>query len=141
MIVSTEDAAKQFRMEVLRLGRRIREDRVTDVIGDAQFDVLTHLHDDGPATPGELARLEGVSPPAMNKTVNALEAAGFVHRAGDPADGRRIRVEVTPVGHALIEDTRRHRNAKMRAEFDELSREDRAALRRVTALMSQMLRQ
>jgi DNA-binding MarR family transcriptional regulator len=127
-------------MEVLRLGRRIREDRVTDIIGDAQFDVLTHLHDDGSATPGELALLEGVSPPAMNRTVNTLEAAGFVHRVGDAADRRRIQVEVTPAGHALIEDTRRHRNARMRAEFAALSREDRAALHRVTALMSNMLR-
>lgn len=140
MVVSIEDAAKQFRMEVLRLGRRIREDRVTDVIGDAQFDVLTHLHDDGSATPGELALLEGVSPPAMNRTVNVLEAAGFVRRVGDPADGRRIRIEVTAAGHDLIEDTRRHRNARMRAEFAALSRDDRAALQRVTELMSQMLR-
>ncbi|MBX3078221.1 MAG: MarR family transcriptional regulator [Cryobacterium sp.] len=127
-------------MEVLRLARRIAEDRVTDIIGVPQFEVLTHLHDRGSTTPGELARLESVTPPAVNRTVNALEAAGFVQRVGDPDDGRRIIVEVTDAGHALIEETRRKRNARMHTEFAGLSRDDRAALRRVTKLMSEMLR-
>ena len=140
MTVSIEDAARQFRMEVLRLARRIGEDRAADAIGIAQFEVLTHLHDRGSTTPGELARLESVTPPAINRTVNALEAAGLVRRVGDPDDGRRIIVEVTDDGHTLIEETRRQRNARMRAEFARLSREDRAAFRRVTELMAEMLR-
>jgi DNA-binding MarR family transcriptional regulator len=127
-------------MEVLRLARRIGEVRITEVVSDTQFDVLTHLHDRGSATPSDLARMESVTPPAINRTVNALEAAGLVRRVGDPHDGRRIIVEVTDDGHALIEATRSRRNARMRAEFAQLPPADRAALARVAELMSGMLR-
>jgi len=140
MNVPTEDAAKQFRMEVLRLARRIRDDRVTDSVSDPQLDILTHLHDVGPTAPGRLAELEGVSPPAMNRTVNLLEQAGYVCRRADAQDGRRVLIEVTALGHELIEETRRHRNARMRDEFAELSPADRAALARATELMARMLR-
>lgn len=139
-IVSIEEDAKRFRMEVLRLARRIGEVRVTDVVSEAQFDLLTHLHDRGSATPSDLARLESVSPPAIIRNVNALEGAGLVRRIGDPLDGRRVIVEVTDDGHALIDETRNRRNARMRAEFALLSAEDRAAFVRVAELMSGMLR-
>jgi DNA-binding MarR family transcriptional regulator len=138
--MSIEDDATRFRMEVLRLARRIGEVRITEVVSDTQFDVLTHLHDRGSATPSDLARMESVTPPAINRTVNALEAAGLVRRVGDPHDGRRIIVEVTDDGHALIEATRSRRNARMRAEFAQLPPVDRAALARVAELMSGMLR-
>jgi DNA-binding MarR family transcriptional regulator len=138
--MSIEDDATRFRMEVLRLARRIGEVRITEVVSDTQFDVLTHLHDRGSATPSDLARMESVTPPAINRTVNALEAAGLVRRVGDPHDGRRIIVEVTDDGHALIEATRSRRNARMRAEFAQLPPADRAALARVAELMSGMLR-
>jgi DNA-binding MarR family transcriptional regulator len=140
MIVSIEEDAKRFRMEVLRLARRIGEVRVTHVVSETQFDVLTHLHDGGSATPSDLARRESVSPPAIIRTVNALETAGLVRRVGDPNDGRRIIVEVTDEGHALIDDTRTRRNARMRAAFAELPPGDLAAFVRVSELMSQMLR-
>jgi DNA-binding MarR family transcriptional regulator len=114
--------------------------RITEVVSETQFDVLTHLHDGGSATPSDLARMESVTPPAINRTVNALEAAGLVRRVGDPDDGRRIIVEVTDEGHALIDETRNRRNARMRAEFALLSPEDRAAFVRVSELMAEMLR-
>lgn len=138
--MTIEDDARRFRMEVLRLARRIGEVRVTELVSDTQFYLLTHLHDHGPAAPSELARDESVSPPAINRTINALEAAGLVCRVGDPEDGRRIIVEVTDTGHALVDETRSRRNARMRAEFARLSPEDRAALTRVAGLMSEMLR-
>lgn len=138
--MTIEEDAKRFRMEVLRLARRIGEVRVTEVVSETQFDVLTHLHDGGSATPSDLARMESVTPPAINRTVNALEAAGLVCRVGDPDDGRRIIVEVTDAGHALIDETRNRRNARMRAEFALLSPEDRAAFVRVTEIMAEMLR-
>lgn len=140
VLVSIEEDAKRFRMEVLRLARRIGEVRITDIVSDTQFYVLTRLHDGGSATPSDLARMEGVTPPAIIRTINALEAAGLVRRVGDPHDGRRVIIEVTDEGHALIDHTRSRRNARMRAEFAELGPEDRAALVRVSELMSRMLR-
>ena len=74
------------------------------------------------------------------RTATALEAVGLVRRVGDPDDGRRIIVQVTDEGHALIDETRNRRNARMRAEFALLSPEDRAAFVRVSELMAEMLR-
>lgn len=138
--MALEDDAKRFRMEVLRLARRIGEVRITELVSDTQFDILTRLHDGGATAPSELARTERVSPPAINRAINALESAGLVRRVGDPADGRRIIVEVTEAGHALIEQTRSRRNARMRADFALLAEEDRAVLVRAAELMAGLLR-
>jgi DNA-binding MarR family transcriptional regulator len=138
--MESEDAATRFRLEVLRLGRRIRQEKVAESVTDAQLDVAVHLHDAGPATPGRLAEIEGVSPPAMNRTVNALESAGFARRTADANDGRRVSVELTAEGHALVEETRRRRNARMKAEFMALAPRDRAVLERATQLMAELLR-
>src|SRR5689334_20395296 len=122
--MESQDAATRFRLEVLRLGRRIRQEKAVESVSDAQLDVATHLHDVGPETPGRLAELEGVSPPAINRTVNALVEAGYARRSADPEDGRRVQVELTDAGHALVEETRRRRNARMKAEFAALAPRD-----------------
>jgi len=140
MNVGHDEAAERFRLEVLRLGRRIRREKVAETVSDAQLDVVSRLHDVGPETPGRLAEIEEVSPPAMNRTVNALEKAGYARRTADPTDGRRVIVELTSAGHALVADTRRLRNARMEAELAALAPADRAVLERSAELMKDLLR-
>lgn len=138
--MESEDAATRFRLEVLRLSRRIRQEKAAESVTDAQLGVAVYLHDVGPETPGRLAEIEGVSPPAINRTVNALESAGYARRTADANDGRRVSVELTAAGHALVKETRRRRNARMKAEFAALAPRDLAVLERATELMAEMLR-
>ncbi len=138
--MSTESAAGRFRLEVLRLARRIRQDNAPAAVSDIQLDIVSQLHDGGPETPGRLAEIENVTPQAINRTVNHLETEGHVRRSSDPEDGRRVLIEVTESGRALVEETRRRRNAAMRAEFTALSAADRAVLVRATELIAGMLR-
>jgi DNA-binding MarR family transcriptional regulator len=47
-------------------------------------------------TPGRLAELTGLSTGAITGVVDRLERAGFVRRAHDPLDRRRVLIEATP---------------------------------------------
>lgn len=62
-------------------------------------DALAHLHQAavrGEAmTPGRLATAIELSPPATSALLRRLEASGHVHRAADPADGRRQLLTLT----------------------------------------------
>jgi len=134
------DAATRFRIEVLRLSRRIRHDRALSAVGDAQLSVAAFVYDHGETTPGRLAEEEDVTPPAMNHTVNSLERIGYARRVPDPEDRRRVLVELTEAGRAFVAETRRQRDARMAAEFRSLAAEDRAVMERATELMKALLK-
>ena len=70
-------------------------------------------------TAAELGVRLGVSKQAAGKTIDALEARGYVLRSADPVDARRKTVAVTPAGRDLL--------VRSAAIFERL-RSDRAAL-------------
>jgi DNA-binding MarR family transcriptional regulator len=47
-------------------------------------------------TAGELARAAGLTTGAVTAVIDRLEKAGMARRVPDPADRRRVRLEVTP---------------------------------------------
>ncbi|WP_371773636.1 MarR family winged helix-turn-helix transcriptional regulator [Streptomyces sp. NBC_01438] len=67
------------------------------------------------ATASEIGRRLGVSKQAAGKTVDRLEALGYVERADDPQDGRRKLVRLTPRGIDVL--------ARSAAGFDRLRAE------------------
>jgi DNA-binding MarR family transcriptional regulator len=50
----------------------------------------------GGMTAGELARAAGLTTGAVTAVIDRLERAGMARRVADPADRRRVRIEVTP---------------------------------------------
>jgi DNA-binding MarR family transcriptional regulator len=64
------------------------------------------------STAAELGRRLGVTKQAAAKTIAALETAGYVERAADPTDARRIVVRLTARGRDLL--------ARSAEIFDEL---------------------
>jgi DNA-binding MarR family transcriptional regulator len=54
------------------------------------------------ATATEAGRRLGISKQAAGKTIDRLEALGYVHRAGDDADRRRKLIRLTPRGIAAL---------------------------------------
>ena len=50
---------------------------------------------DEPRTASELARRTGLTPAATTSMIDRLERKGFVRRAADPSDRRRVLVEMT----------------------------------------------
>jgi DNA-binding MarR family transcriptional regulator len=53
---------------------------------------------DGPKAAGELSAGTGLSSAATTTLIDRLERKGFVRRVRDPADRRRVLVEMTPEG-------------------------------------------
>ena len=117
----------ELRMLLQRVSRRIRANRADGTMSDAKMGVLFRL-ETSPATPSQLAERERVTPPSMNRTLNALEERDLVVRSPDPDDARRVIVTITEAGTALILETRRLRTAWFTRQLAELAPEDRAAL-------------
>lgn len=118
----------ELRILVQRLARRIRANRADAQLSDAHLSALFALDKHGQLSPGELARHERVTPPSINRTINAIERAGWVTRADDPADGRRVVVSLTDAGRELLATTRALRSRWFSAHLDALSDDERARL-------------
>ncbi len=58
----------------------------------------------GPLTAGELARRIGLSTGAVTAVIDRLERARLVLRRRDPADRRRVNIELTPEAQRLAEE-------------------------------------
>ncbi len=87
--------AAELRLVLSALRRRLREQADDGDLTSAQKSVLLRLERDGPATGSALARAEGMRPQSMGAIVAALETAGYVAGAPDPADGRQTIVSLT----------------------------------------------
>jgi len=124
----------ELRLLVQRLARRIRNNRADGSMSDTKMGVLFRL-EVSPATPGQLAERERVSPPSMNRTLNALEQAGLVARSPDPDDARKVIVTLTTAGAGLIAETRRLRTEWFGERLAELSQDERAALQAVIPVL------
>ncbi len=72
-------------------------------IGAGDLRCLNAIENAGGLTAGELSREVGVTSGAVTGSVDRLEAAGFARRVADPADRRRVRIEVTPEFRARAE--------------------------------------
>ena len=124
----TDELDDELRMAVLRLGRRMRLERVDGDVTDGQLSALFVLAKHGPQTLGALSDLERITAPSMNRTVNALVASGLVTREAAPDDGRKVQVSLTEAGHAIVTETKRRRAAWFARQLAELPQEERAAL-------------
>jgi len=135
-----EQLASDLRVASFLLTRRMRLESHLEAVTDSQLTVLMHLSRVGARTPGQLAEYERVSAPSMNRTLNALEGAGYVRRVDDPADRRRVIVELMPDGDELARTARTRRNAWLKRELAPMSGEERELLSRAAAVIAGMAR-
>ena len=101
--------AAALRVSIGLLLRRLRQVRVDGELTLPESSALVRLDRGGSATPGELAKLERISPQSMGATLAALEARGLVERRPDPRDGRRVVLSVTEAGRDVLRDKRNAR--------------------------------
>jgi DNA-binding MarR family transcriptional regulator len=130
--------AAEIRMSVFRFARRMRAERAVDSMSDGQFAVLAALKVHGPHTLGELADRERISPPSMNRTVNCLEEAGYLDRAPDADDGRKVRISLTPAGLGVVQETTRRRDEWVEESLAALSSDERLALATAADVLRRM---
>ena len=65
-------------------------------LSESDIEALEVLIDTGAATAGRLSELMGLTTGAVTRVIDRLEQAGYVRRVPDPADRRRVIVEVVP---------------------------------------------
>jgi DNA-binding MarR family transcriptional regulator len=123
----------------LRLLRRARTADAGMDLDGPRASALSVLVFGGPLPLSRLAQIEQVSPPAMTKTVTALEAAGLARRERSRDDGRVVLVSATPAGRALLERGRAARVRAVERLIADLPERDRRTLRRAAELIARVL--
>jgi DNA-binding MarR family transcriptional regulator len=111
MATSRSNDDQEIRLTVQRLARRIRSMQSDETVTEGQRSVLFALANEGAQTLGSLSEHERVTPPSMNRTINALVKAGLVTRVGAEDDGRKVSIDLSTTGRTFIQETRRKRDA------------------------------
>ena len=92
---SASVVARQLRVAISQLIRRLREQTDASDLTRSQSSVLLRLEREGPATATELARAEGIRPQSMGAILAVLDEAGLTVGSPDPKDGRKINIRLT----------------------------------------------
>jgi DNA-binding MarR family transcriptional regulator len=100
-------AAREIRVVVGRLRRRLKETYDSGDLTASQTSLLSRLDKDGAATASALAAAERVRPQSVAATLSVLDKRGLIERRPDPDDGRRQLVSVSPAGRVILNDHRR----------------------------------
>jgi len=132
------ELSSALRVSVMRLARRLRNERESDVLSLSQVSVLATLDRHGPLTPGELAAHERVSAPSMTRTLGALQLHGLVARTAHPSDGRQQLVSITASALAVLRADRRRRDAWLAQRLAELTPSERDVLRAAAHVLDKL---
>ncbi|MET7703161.1 MarR family transcriptional regulator [Streptomyces sp. NPDC005485] len=130
--------AAQVRRGIVRLNRRLRQERGDGGLSPNQLGVLGHLHRCGPATPGEVAAAERQRPQSLTRVFAELEADGLITRGPGTEDRRQSVLTLTADGRRALERDMAERDAWLAAALGTLSETEREVLRLAGALMEQL---
>ena len=130
--------ASRLRLSVMRLGRRLRQQRPDDRLTPSQIAALATLDRNGALTLGELAACEHVQPPSMTRITGALEELGLVTRTPHPTDRRQVLLAPTPEGSRLLAEDRRRRDAWLCHRFKDLTQEELDILRAAAPILERL---
>ena len=132
--------AQDLRALVGKLKRRLREQAHAGDLTPSQVSALLRLEMDGAATASTLARAEGMRPQSIAPVIAALEAAGLVRGAPDPADGRQTLLSLTPACRTWLEEGRAARQDWLtRALQARLSRQEQDEVAKAVGLLKRLV--
>jgi DNA-binding MarR family transcriptional regulator len=131
--------ASELRLSVARLSRRLRAEREPDnPLSVGALSALGVLFREGECTIGRLAAHERVQPPSMTRTVNCLAEEGYLSRRPHDTDGRRVLVDITERGRAILLADRRRRDAWLARQLRGLTPDERDLLRQAAPLIQRL---
>jgi DNA-binding MarR family transcriptional regulator len=102
--------ASEVRMSVMRLARRLRQQRPDHGLSLTRLAVLSRLDREGPATVTALALAERIQPQSMTRAVAELEQRGLLERSPHPSDRRQVVLRISDAGMDLLAADRRQRD-------------------------------
>ncbi|MDJ0348833.1 MarR family transcriptional regulator [Cryobacterium sp. PH29-G1] len=134
----TAELSHEFRLANGRLARRLRQQKADNELGSGQFSALGVLYLHGPLTLTELSDFERVTPPSMTRTVKCLVDAGLVSRTDSALDGRKVVLSTTDAAAAIMQETRKRRDAWLVHRVAQLSPEQHRILAAATLIMKEL---
>jgi DNA-binding MarR family transcriptional regulator len=138
---SAARAARDLRVVVGRLRRRLQELYDTRELTPSQTSVLSRLGKDGAASASDLAAAERVRPQSVATMLAALDERGLIQRRPDPDDGRRQLISLSDEGRAFFDDRRRTGEEWLgRALQDNYTEAERETILEALALLERLAR-
>lgn len=130
--------AVDLRIAMTRVSRRLRGQRGSADLVEGHLGALTTLNRHGAMSPSALAEHEGIRPPSMTRTINALAEFGFVTKVEHPTDGRQVVVELSDAGRDEVLETRRRRDLWLSQQLHDLTPSERQTLAAATELLTRI---
>lgn len=130
--------APDLRIAVMRLARRLRNERASDAMTPSQMAVLATLLREGPMTPGDLAVVERVQPPSMTRILQALQQQDLVERMPHPSDRRQVLFSATRKAEEIVERDRLRRDQWLLHRLEALSPHDLTAIERAIPILNRL---
>ncbi|PTU66149.1 MarR family transcriptional regulator [Chromobacterium sp. Panama] len=110
------EAVSRLRLQLMALTRRLRQEAQDDELPFAQLSLLASIERaDGAATPSALARAEKLRSSNLASLLRELGAGGLILRAGDPNDGRKVRIRLSGAGRQVLDAHRLRKDDWLRA--------------------------
>jgi DNA-binding MarR family transcriptional regulator len=138
MLMNTLEAASSVRRAVGALARRLRAERADTGVSLTKLSLLGHLYRRGSMTAAELATLERVQPQSLTRVLAELAGAGLISRRSDATDRRRVLLDITGDGRAVLTGDMQQRDAWLAKAMADLSETERELLRLTTQLMERL---
>ena len=136
---SDSELASALRICVMRLARRLRNERSSDAdLTVSQLAALASLDRHGSMSPRELATHERVQPPSMTRILGQLEELGLVDRSPHSTDGRQVLVTPTTQAKTMLREDRRRRDAWLVTRLRTLTSAERDTLRAATSILERL---
>src|SRR6476660_7189527 len=101
---SSVRAARDLRVVLSRLRRRLVDVADTHELTPSQLSVLSRLGKEGPASASDLAAAEQNRPQSLAATLPILAGRAIIILRPDPGYRRRQLVSLSPTGTALFDD-------------------------------------
>jgi len=139
-VTSTRDAAGHVMALYPRIyfachTRHVRDMELQRLLSRHQASILDHLDEIDPTTVNDLARHMGVTAATMSIALDRLERKGYIARARDAADRRRVHVRLTSAGVRVRDSASVLDPPRVEALVATLTDEERAiAIRGLTLL-------
>lgn len=130
--------SRRLAQSIAKLNRRLRQERQSD-LSAGQLSVMGSILRLEKPTPSQLAAIEKISGPAMTRTLNCLEEAGYIVRSPHPDDGRQIQIDVSESGHEALSNERQRQDSWLDEQLKSLTSDERTQLRSTIKILEQLI--